>query len=215
MAISEDVCVDDGYCAAIKACPSFERVTIHRSRPPAERPMADLTAPPPPDVPRAEGPYRVHLAGVGGMGIGVAGRILIEAAAGEWPEVEVFHRKGMAQRSHDYFSIPLCMKCHIPGIHKLGGFFAGWTREQANEWEAEQVRIHRNRYAMQAPEPAKGAPLKRVRGVDVARETAAERERRRIAAWLRDKAGARHLKVNEAAVLTDAASELEQQTGEF
>ena len=38
------------------------------------------------------------------MGIGVAGRILIEAAAGEWPEVEVFHRKGMAQRGGGVFS---------------------------------------------------------------------------------------------------------------
>ena len=104
MAISEDVCVDDGYCAAIKACPSFERVTIRRSRPPAERPHAELTPPPAPEVPRGEGPYRVHLAGVGGMGIGVAGRILIEAAAGEWPEVEVFHRKGMAQRGGGVFS---------------------------------------------------------------------------------------------------------------
>jgi indolepyruvate ferredoxin oxidoreductase len=104
VAISEDVCVDDGYCAAIKACPSFERVTIRRSRPPAERPAADLTPPPPPEVHRPEGPYRVHLAGVGGMGIGVAGRILIEAAAGEWPEVEVFHRKGMAQRGGGVFS---------------------------------------------------------------------------------------------------------------
>ena len=104
VAISEDVCVDDGYCAAIKACPSFERVTVHRSRPPAEAPAAELVAPPPPEVPRTEGPYRVHLAGVGGMGIGVAGRILIEAAAGEWPEVEVFHRKGMAQRGGGVFS---------------------------------------------------------------------------------------------------------------
>ena len=104
VAISEDVCVDDGYCAAIKACPSFERVTIHRSGPPAERERAELTPPPAPEVPRTDGPYRVHFAGVGGMGIGVAGRILIEAAAGEWPEVEVFHRKGMAQRGGGVFS---------------------------------------------------------------------------------------------------------------
>lgn len=63
-------------------------------------------------------------------------------------------RKGMAQKSHDYFSIPLCMKCHVPGIHKLGGYFEGWTREAANAWEEQQVAIHRQRYAMQSPEPA-------------------------------------------------------------
>jgi indolepyruvate ferredoxin oxidoreductase len=102
--ISEDVCVDDGYCAAIKACPSFERVTIRRSQAPAAAPQAELPTPPAPEPARVEGPYRVHLAGVGGMGIGVTGRILIEAAAGEWPEVEVFHRKGMAQRGGGVFS---------------------------------------------------------------------------------------------------------------
>jgi hypothetical protein len=86
--------------------------------------------------------------------------------------------------------------------------------EQRDEWERVEVRRFRNRYACQAPEPATPA-APRVRGIDVARQTEAERERRRIASWLRDRAGARHLKVNEAAVLTDAASELEQMTGEF
>jgi indolepyruvate ferredoxin oxidoreductase len=38
------------------------------------------------------------------MGIGVVGRILIEAAATEWPAVEVFHRKGLAQRGGGVFS---------------------------------------------------------------------------------------------------------------
>jgi indolepyruvate ferredoxin oxidoreductase len=101
--ISEDVCVDDGYCARIKACPSFEVVTITRSRPPrAERP--ELVPPPEPAIP-ARGPvHRVYLAGVGGMGIGVVGRILIEAAADEWPAVEVYHRKGLAQRGGGVFS---------------------------------------------------------------------------------------------------------------
>lgn len=69
-------------------------------------------------------------------------------------------RKGMAQRSHDYFAVPLCMKCHIPGIHKLGGFFDGWSRAQANEWEEAQVHIHRNRYATQCPTPATPGPAR-------------------------------------------------------
>ncbi|HEX2503310.1 MAG TPA: 2-oxoacid:acceptor oxidoreductase family protein [Miltoncostaeaceae bacterium] len=101
--ISEDVCVDDGYCARIKACPSFERVTVRRSRAPeAARP--DLVPPPEPATPAHPAVYRIHLAGVGGMGIGVVGRILIEAAAAEWPAVEVFHRKGLAQRGGGVFS---------------------------------------------------------------------------------------------------------------
>jgi indolepyruvate ferredoxin oxidoreductase len=101
--ISEDVCVDDEYCARIKACPSFERVTITRSRPP-RRERRELVPPPEPAVPAHAPVFRAHLAGVGGMGIGVAGRILIEAAAAEWPSVEVYHRKGLAQRGGGVFS---------------------------------------------------------------------------------------------------------------
>ena len=101
--ISDDVCVDDGYCARIKACPSFERVTVRRSRAPAPT-VPDLTPPPEPVLGPRPGVCRVHLSGVGGMGIGVVGRILIEAAAEEWPAVEVYHRKGLAQRGGGVFS---------------------------------------------------------------------------------------------------------------
>jgi indolepyruvate ferredoxin oxidoreductase len=101
--ISEDVCVDDGYCAAIKACPSFERVTIRRSRAP-RRERRELVPPPDPPAAGRDAVHRVYLAGVGGMGIGTAGRILIEAAAAEWPAVEVYHRKGLAQRGGGVFS---------------------------------------------------------------------------------------------------------------
>ena len=101
--ISEDVCVDDGYCARIKACPSFERVTVTRSRPPRDA-RPELVAPAEPALPARAAAHRVYLAGVGGMGIGIAGRILIEAAAAEWPAVEVYHRKGLAQRGGGVFS---------------------------------------------------------------------------------------------------------------
>ncbi len=101
--ISDDVCVDDGYCARIKACPSFERVTVRRSRAPASA-VPDLTPPPEPVLGPRPAVCRVHLSGVGGMGIGVVGRILIEAAAEEWPAVEVYHRKGLAQRGGGVFS---------------------------------------------------------------------------------------------------------------
>lgn len=122
-------------------------------------------------------------------------------------------RKGGSQRSHDYFSIPLCMKHHTPGLHKLAGPFAGWTGSQLESWERDRVREHRNRYAMQCPEPLAAATSSRTTRPRANPNDAAHRERLRIASWLRDRAGARHLKVNEAAVLTDAASELEQQTG--
>jgi indolepyruvate ferredoxin oxidoreductase len=101
--ISEDVCVDDGYCARIKACPSFEKVTVTRSQAPRDDAL-ELVPPPEPAIPAQAPAFRVYLAGVGGMGIGVVGRILIEAAAAEWPAVEVYHRKGLAQRGGGVFS---------------------------------------------------------------------------------------------------------------
>ncbi|MEW6583511.1 MAG: thiamine pyrophosphate-dependent enzyme, partial [Actinomycetota bacterium] len=49
VAIDTQVCVDDGYCAAIKACPSFEKVTLTRSETPRRTRAAD-PAPPEPTV---------------------------------------------------------------------------------------------------------------------------------------------------------------------
>lgn len=114
-------------------------------------------------------------------------------------------RKGMAQRSHDYFSIPLCMKCHIPGIHKLGGFFAGWSRERANAWEEEQVGIHRRRYAMQSPEPiSPPSRSKRARSVGAGWSVAGIRD------WLRKEAPTRQAAVADA--YTELANLIEEDT---
>ena len=55
------------------------------------------------------------------MGIGVAGRILIEAAAGEWPEVEVFHRKGLAQRGGGVFSHVMMHDGAVPRSAEIAG----------------------------------------------------------------------------------------------
>jgi hypothetical protein len=63
-------------------------------------------------------------------------------------------RKGKGQRCHDHFGLPLCLKCHVPGIHNGGGHFAGTAVEEREAWEREQIPVHRQRYAMQAPEPA-------------------------------------------------------------
>jgi hypothetical protein len=127
-------------------------------------------------------------------------------------------RRGKGQRASDDQGMPLC-NAHHAQLHELRGYFNGWEKHQLREWQDKQVARLQRLYAMAHPEPIPASYQPRTGlvtlGVDPARVSAAERERRRIAAWLRDKAGARHLKVNEAAVLTDAASELEQQTGEF
>ncbi len=41
--------------------------------------------------------------------------------------------------------------CHRNEWHGKRGRFAGWTRKRRDAWEAEQVRRHRRRYAMQCP----------------------------------------------------------------
>lgn len=61
-------------------------------------------------------------------------------------------RKGMGQKSHDYFLIPMCIKHHEPGIHQLGNYFEGWTREEANDWERARVAELRERYATEQPD---------------------------------------------------------------
>lgn len=62
-------------------------------------------------------------------------------------------RKGKGQKAHSFFSLPLCIKCHIPGIHRGGGHFSGMSLEEREAWERELHPVYRNRYAMQAPEP--------------------------------------------------------------
>ncbi len=104
VAIDGEICVDDGYCSKIKACPSFELVTVNRRQAPAS---ATATAVAPLPEPHVEpvGPegVAVFMGGVGGMGIGVVSRILTDAAAGEFAEVDVYQKKGLAQRGGGVF----------------------------------------------------------------------------------------------------------------
>ncbi len=104
IAIDGEVCVDDGYCARIKACPSFELVTVSRSAAPAAVAATDAPPPPDPQVTQA-GPdgWSVYMGGVGGLGIGVVSRVLTEAAASAFPEVDTYHKKGLAQRGGGVF----------------------------------------------------------------------------------------------------------------
>ena len=104
IAIDGEVCVDDGYCAKIKACPSFELVTVTRTQAPADLAQVDSSLPADPEIPTA-GPdgYSVYMGGVGGLGIGVVSRILTEAAAQAFQEVDTYHKKGLAQRGGGVF----------------------------------------------------------------------------------------------------------------
>jgi hypothetical protein len=127
-------------------------------------------------------------------------------------------KRGKSQRASDWYGLGLCFACH-GDFHDLKGKFRDFTNETGRVWMDERIAENQRAYAMAHPDMI-GAPVRERRRAPKLRERQsksgeAERERRRIAAWLRDRAGSRHLKVNEAAVLTDAASELETMGGEF
>ncbi len=100
-------CVDDGACQKIHACPSFEEVTVHRKTTPRKSDeyvdLSSLPAPPTP-VHGDQSIWRAYLAGVGGMGIGVAGSVLVTAGHEMGYHVQFFDRKGLAIRNGGVFS---------------------------------------------------------------------------------------------------------------
>ncbi|NOY05404.1 MAG: hypothetical protein GXO82_02030 [Chlorobi bacterium] len=119
--IDRSICVDDKYCTKIKVCPSFEQVTIRRTKKPAARTgnwdlwTRDL---PEPGHPRlAENgtkTYSIFIAGVGGMGLGMVARALTRAGAREGYQVMFYHQKGLAQRNGAVFSHVVFA---VPGVH--------------------------------------------------------------------------------------------------
>jgi hypothetical protein len=54
---------------------------------------------------------------------------------------------GLAQRSHDHESIPLCGQCHLIDLANLSGQFRGWEKAQLREWQREEIARHRASYA--------------------------------------------------------------------
>jgi indolepyruvate ferredoxin oxidoreductase len=112
-------CVNDGACErvrvsndvaeSVKPCPSFEQVTVIRKKrrrytlpnldlaklPDAER-VHDMTEPG-----RA---WRLHMSGVGGMGIGIVGAILVRAGHKEGYQVVFQDKKGLAIRNGGVFA---------------------------------------------------------------------------------------------------------------
>jgi indolepyruvate ferredoxin oxidoreductase len=112
-------CVNDGACERVrssneygnnvKPCPSFEQVTVIRSRRkryslpnmnldklPDPTPVHDMTPP--------GSAWRVHMAGVGGMGVGIVGAILVRAGHKQGFRVVFSDKKGLAIRNGGVFS---------------------------------------------------------------------------------------------------------------
>ncbi len=111
-------CVNDGACERVrvtndlaidvKPCPSFEKLTVVRKkRRRYTLPNMALDKLPSPKWavnPTADRPWRVHMSGVGGMGIGLVGAILVRAGHMEGYRVLFSEKKGLAIRNGGVFS---------------------------------------------------------------------------------------------------------------
>jgi indolepyruvate ferredoxin oxidoreductase len=112
-------CVNDGACervrtsneygTGVKPCPSFEQVTVVRSkRRRYKLPHMALDKLPEPkqvhDLSQPGSTWRTHMAGVGGMGIGVVNAILVRAGHKEGYRVVFSDKKGLAIRNGGVYS---------------------------------------------------------------------------------------------------------------
>jgi indolepyruvate ferredoxin oxidoreductase len=98
-------CVNDGACAKIYACPSFEQVIVLRNNTPRPRGhQIKLEKLPDPTSRFTGSVWRCHVAGVGGMGIGLASAILARAGDRDGYKVIFADKKGMAIRNGGVYS---------------------------------------------------------------------------------------------------------------
>ena len=112
-------CVNDGACAEIKACPSFEQVVVLRNKPPRPRGHQIRLEKLPEPKSRFSGTvWRGHLAGVGGMGIGLATSILVRAGSREGYKVLFADKKGLAIRNGGVYSQMTFFK---DNVHRTAG----------------------------------------------------------------------------------------------
>lgn len=98
-----NACVNDGACAQVKACPSFEEVVIHRQARPRSSERPRLGELPPASLPDFNERWHVYTAGVGGMGAGVLSSILVQAGHRQGFRVLFLDKKGLAVRNGGVF----------------------------------------------------------------------------------------------------------------
>jgi indolepyruvate ferredoxin oxidoreductase len=92
------LCVADGACARVKACPSFEEIVIRR-RAASPLPSLPVTAVPPVASRSFDDLWFCYTAGVGGMGSGVVTAVLVQAGRKEGYHVLFADKKGLAIRN--------------------------------------------------------------------------------------------------------------------
>ncbi|GMU22763.1 MAG: indolepyruvate ferredoxin oxidoreductase [Phycisphaerae bacterium] len=114
-------CVNDGACARLDACPSFEEVIVTRKRPPHPRDhkirLEDI---PEPQINFQGDVWRAWIAGVGGMGIGTATSILVFAGQHEGYTVQFSDKKGLAIRNGGVYSQLIFSRGEIPVSMTVG-----------------------------------------------------------------------------------------------
>ncbi len=105
------LCVADGACTRVtvanedKTCPSFEEVSITRTRPSEKvTETIDLSGLPEPEVRDFDTTWYTYIAGVGGMGINTIAAILSVAGAKQGYTVRFTNKKGLAIRNGAVYS---------------------------------------------------------------------------------------------------------------
>jgi indolepyruvate ferredoxin oxidoreductase len=117
-------CVNDTACTKLDACPAFEEVFVVRSQKPLSRlPDLEKIELPEPILRNFDHAWHAYLAGVGGMGIGVATATLVRAGHREGYDVVFSDKNGLAIRnggvySHITFLKPGCN--HVSPIIPYG-----------------------------------------------------------------------------------------------
>lgn len=99
------VCVADGDCARLQACPSFEQVIVHRQTPQRNLPaLPSLEGLPAAPVSQFRTRWNLYMAGVGGMGTGLLSAILVRAGHAAGYRVLFLDKKGLAIRNGSVFA---------------------------------------------------------------------------------------------------------------
>ena len=105
------LCVADGACTKVevangdKTCPSFERLTIRRARPPeVQTESIELSDIPEPECRDFDTAWYAYVAGVGGMGVNTISAIIAVAGARQGYTVRFTNKKGLAIRNGGVYS---------------------------------------------------------------------------------------------------------------
>lgn len=108
MGTRASLCVSDGACYRVEACPSFFEVSVKKNLKANRTPLYKKHSSDPlsgfPEVSRAVGDFNMYIPGVGGMGTGVIVSLVSLAAREEGLEISFTEKKGLAVRNGGVYS---------------------------------------------------------------------------------------------------------------